>query len=135
MVQVLKREPELQAYYSRSLTHLEEEISSLSSSKGNRQVPTNPAFSGDVTGQAAALTATPASLDLQGAATDQGSRQDLQGSLGDAILDEQEGMRGSSAEDSDTGDDMDLDEASPTPSHPTRQVRTYERQACAEESV
>ena len=133
MKQVMTREAELRAYYSQSLQHLQKQISCLPSGTASLQRPSGlhfQRFNRDMTGQGAASTATPVCLDQQGAATDQGSGQEMQGLGGDSTLDEREGMRGSSAEDSDTGDDMDLDEAPPLPSDSTRQALTNEKQGC-----
>lgn len=108
-MQVLQREPEVQAYYCQSLDQLQQELSSLLSNAAS--LPISPNKASEATPKQSA-SATPASSSRQGLAGDQDAEQQSE-----AILDEREGMRGSSAEDSDTGDDMDLDEDTPLPSH------------------
>lgn len=133
-MQVMKRDPEVQAYYSQCLEELQEQLTSFLSSTQSPQL-----LGRDVAKQKAAVASAPSKIH-QGATADDGtgpmaSSQAMQNIPEDTILDEQEGMRGSSAEDSDTGDDMDLDETPPLPSDPSRYCPRHLKQKLPLETI
>ncbi len=113
-MQVLKREPALEKHYSQSLKRIQRELSGLLRGS-TTQLPDGvlPPLSQDATMQSAGVSPAPLSVSQQASASDQVLP-------GNSSLDKFDGTRGSSGDDSDTGDDMELDDTPPLPSNASR---------------